>query len=83
MFPRTGARRAGAVEGGRGDVRGRRTPRRVEGTARERGHVRGAQTVREGRGEQVREEVQVVRRVTGDGRAGAAALRLRRARAEQ
>jgi len=37
----------------------------VEGTAGRRGHVRGAQTLRQERGQQVREEVQAVRRVTG------------------
>jgi len=36
----------------------------VEGTARGRGHVRGAQTLRQRHGEQVREEVQAVQRVT-------------------
>lgn len=59
-----GTRRAGPVEHGRRARSGRRAARRVERTARGRGHVRGAQTLRQGHGEQVREEVQVVQRVT-------------------
>jgi len=59
-----GTRRDRPVEHGRRARNGRRAARRVEGTARRRGHVRGAETLRQGHGEQVREEVQVVRRVT-------------------
>lgn len=59
-----GTRRDRSVEHGRRARNGRRAARRVEGTARRRGHVRGAETLRQGHGEQVREEVQAVRRVT-------------------
>lgn len=53
----TGTRRTVAVVNDQGVYRGWRAPRRVEGTARGRGHVRGAQTLRQGCGEQVLEEV--------------------------
>lgn len=62
----TGTRRGVVAEHGRGTVCGRRAARRVEGTARGRGHVRGAQAVRQGCGQQVREEVQAVRGVTAE-----------------
>lgn len=71
-----GTGRAGAVECGRSDGRGRRAACRLEGTARGRGHVRGAEALCQGRGEQVREEVQTVRCVTTAWRCAAVAGRV-------